>query len=312
MSDEAVAGLLRSHEPLVIIEAPAGCGKTHQGANYARDVAGTLGSGRLLILTHTHGACGVFAARTAHAGDRVEIRTIDALITQIAIAYHRILDLPADPSVWVYKDGGAGFALMARKVAGLLSAQRMIARALARRYPVIICDEHQDTTPDQHAVIMAIHREGAALRIFGDPLQRIFGAEKTDRALRSDRDRWEELKAAGASERLDHPHRWKDGCPQLGSWVLEARQQLDSGRPIDLTGRLPLSLRVLEGDNIAQAAGGYMLERAQARPIWNHVRAADEIMVLAGNRLIGGLNAFLGRTLPIWEGHRRDHLAALV
>lgn len=52
MSDQAVAKLLRSPEPLVIIEAAAGCGKTYQGAAYAQEVVGALGDGRLLILTH--------------------------------------------------------------------------------------------------------------------------------------------------------------------------------------------------------------------------------------------------------------------
>ena len=33
MSDEAVAALLRSDQPLVLVEAAAGCGKTYQGAN---------------------------------------------------------------------------------------------------------------------------------------------------------------------------------------------------------------------------------------------------------------------------------------
>ena len=39
MSDKDVAALLDSSEPLVVIEAPAGCGKTYQGANYARRAA---------------------------------------------------------------------------------------------------------------------------------------------------------------------------------------------------------------------------------------------------------------------------------
>ena len=82
MSDASVAAALRSAAPLVVIEAPAGCGKTHQGAAYARDVAqGTRD--RLLIITHTHAACGVFADRTAGLGRHVEIRTIDSLIAQI-------------------------------------------------------------------------------------------------------------------------------------------------------------------------------------------------------------------------------------
>lgn len=51
MSDASVAAALHSTAPLVVIEAPAGCGKTHQGAAYARDMAqGTRE--RLLIITH--------------------------------------------------------------------------------------------------------------------------------------------------------------------------------------------------------------------------------------------------------------------
>ena len=42
---------------------------------------------RLLILTHTHAACSVFADRTRGSGQRVEIRTIDSLIMHIATAY---------------------------------------------------------------------------------------------------------------------------------------------------------------------------------------------------------------------------------
>ena len=95
MSDESVAKLLRSNEPFVLIEASAGCGKTFQGALYARDVANSIGTGRLLILTHTHAACAVFAERTKGAGARVEIKTIDALIAQICIANELML-LAAD------------------------------------------------------------------------------------------------------------------------------------------------------------------------------------------------------------------------
>src|SRR5258708_2727841 len=96
MSDASVATALRSPARLVVIEAPAGCGKTYQGAEYANDIAENIDAGRVLILTHTHAACDVFASRTLGVGQRVDIRTFDSLISQIAAAYHPALGLPAD------------------------------------------------------------------------------------------------------------------------------------------------------------------------------------------------------------------------
>lgn len=311
MSDETVAALLRSDEPLVVIEAPAGCGKTFQGAGYAREIAGAFGAGRLLILTHTHAACGVFAERTAGAGNRVEIRTIDALIAQVATTYHRALDLPANPSAWAYQNGGEGFGIMASRVAALLHAQPMIPQALARRYPVIICDEHQDSTLDQHAVVMSLHQAGAMLRIFGDPWQRIFG-RKSDAAARADRVRWDALKAQGASASLDYPHRWDTGCPELGRWVLCARQSLEEGRPIDLTANVPASLRVLAGTNTASSRTFYRLSDQQGRSVRQAAQRPGQTMILANNSLVRPLSAFWNRSIPIWEGHTREALASLV
>jgi hypothetical protein len=111
VSDATVHAALRSEAPLVVVEAPGGCGKTHQGADYAREVA-AIRKGRLLILTHTHAACSVFAERTKGGGSRVEIRTVDSLIAHIATAYHVGLGLPADTTAWVRenKDGYARIA----------------------------------------------------------------------------------------------------------------------------------------------------------------------------------------------------------
>jgi hypothetical protein len=312
MSDQAVAKLLRSPEPLVIIEAAAGCGKTYQGAAYAQDVVGGLGDGRLLILTHTHAACSVFAERTKKAGSRVEIKTIDALIAKIALAYHKPLDIPRDLTSWAWQDGGQGFEIMATKVAEFLRHQPMVARALARRYPIIVCDEHQDSSVDQHSVVMSLLHAGANVRIFGDPMQRIYGA-KSDKAAREDRARWEALKARGAGERLITPHRWRTGCSLLGGWVIEARENLERGIPIDLTGRLPPSVKVLVGDNTAQMRTGYQLSKDHRGPIDEVLRTSPQLMVLASqNDLVSALRAFWFRMVPIWEGHTRDALATLV
>lgn len=95
MSDDSVRAALRSEAPLVVVEAPAGCGKTRQGAEYARDIVGAGGPTRLLVLTHTHAACSTFADRTKGTDARIDIRTIDSIIAQVASAYHAGLGLPA-------------------------------------------------------------------------------------------------------------------------------------------------------------------------------------------------------------------------
>ena len=206
MSDDEVAELLRSEVSLVVIEAPAGCGKTYQGASYARDAVKTLPRGRLLILAHTHAACGVFAERTLRAGSKVEIKTVASLSVEIAGAYHKALGIAAKPETWAWKNGGAGFDQIAQKCAQLLTQLPMIARALARRYPIIVCDEYQDCTADQHTILMALNGGGAKLRIFADPLQRIYTGRTTNTA-KEDADCWQALRqwqlAANLSVRTD-------------------------------------------------------------------------------------------------------------
>jgi hypothetical protein len=312
MTDEAVESLLNSAEPLAVVEAPAGCGKTYQGAKYAQCALANIDTGRLLILTHTHAACSVFADRTRGAGPRVEIRTIDALVSQVATAYHKALDLPPDPSCFAWQNKGKGFEIIAARVAALLRSKPMIADALARRYPIVICDEHQDSSADQHTIVMSLHGGGAKLRIFGDPCQRLFGG-RTDNAIATDRSRWEALKNQGKFAELANPHRWKMTAPKLGEWILKARDDLRHGRPIDLTSGLPVGLRIVYADNISPAPGAIQIAKEQRKPVDDLIAAADQIMILGGtNNTVDALHSFWSRRIPIWEGHTREKLAALV
>jgi len=311
MSDEEVAALLDSDEPLVVIEAPAGCGKTYQGSRYASRAASKLDTGRVLILTHTHAACGVFAKETQGKNREVEIRTIDSLIVQIAAAYHRSLDLPPDPYEWA-RQSHDGFSQLAARVAALLTHRPMISEALACRYPIVIGDEHQDSSPDQDAVMMSLSRGGSRLRVFGDPMQRIYVG--TNRAAAdADRQRWEGMKSAGAYMELENPHRWRDGSPELGQWILSAREALRDGNPIDLTGTLPDGLQVIVAQNRAQRRSGYQLSKDHRRPLDRLVNSVDDLLVLTGqNETVNALASFWGRRIPIWEGHTRDALDDLV
>ena len=168
------------------------------------------------------------------------------------------------------------------------------------------------TVSGRHLFVMSLLSAGAMVRIFGDHMQRIYGA-KSDKAAREDRARWETLKALGASERLITPHRWQDGCPRLGAWVIEARESMEQGSPIDLTNNLPSSVKVLVGNNTSQMRTGYQLSKEHRAPIDKVLRNSSQLMILASqNDLVTALRAFWGRTVPIWEGHTREALAALV
>jgi len=310
MSDASVAEALRSDARLVVVEAPGGCGKTFQGASFARDAAATIGDGRLLILAHTNAACDVFAARTRGLSRRVEIRTIHGLITEIAGAYHKAFGLPLDVGAWARREDG--YDQLAARTATLLAHHPMIAACLARRYPLIICDEHQDASADQHAIIMSLHATGAKLRIFADPMQQIFSGN-SQAEVRAAEQQWTNLvNAACRYEELDQPHRWTNGQPALGAWILAARATLKSGGQLDLTGDLPTGLTVHLADNTARRGAGFSASAEQRKPIQDRARAPSILVLTGRNDTVTALRTFFWRSLPVWEGHVRDGLEALV
>ncbi len=311
MSDEAVRTALRSAARLVVVEAPAGCGKTHQGADYAREIAHAAAGSRLLILTHTHAACSMFADRTKSAKSRIEIRTIDSLITHVASAYHAGLGLPPDPTAWV-RDREDGYAELALKVACLLARYPMIAASLAHRYPVAICDEHQDSSGDQHAVVMSLLSQGTKVRLFGDPMQKIF----RERALAGSSPPcdWSALaREADAVEHLDLPHRWSAGCPDLGRWTLTARDVLKAGGAIDLRSGLPPSVSVVFAENEGRKVLDFHLPRDARRPIDAFERQQASLLILTRhNDTARSIRSFYNRSIALWEGHTREGLESLV
>jgi hypothetical protein len=303
VSDASVRQALRSDARLVVVEAPAGCGKTHQGADYVGDVANTSRDKRVLILTHTHAACSVFAERTSGIGSHAEIRTIDSLISQIATAYHAGIGVSADPMIWV-RDQTDGYAKLAGKVARLLQQYPMIGRAAARRYPTVICDEHQDSSADQHAIAMSLYDNGARLLIFADPMQKIF--KETNPYS------WEGL--VGSAERfeqLDYPHRWvRDSA--LGKWTLEAREALKEGGKVDLR-VAPPSVKVITATNVAQKNFDYRLGQGERRPIDAFEKKQSSLLVLTRyNGTARALRSFFDRRILLWEGYTRSALEIFV
>jgi hypothetical protein len=312
VSDDSVHAALRSEAPVVVVEAPAGCGKTTRGADYAREIALAGGPvSRLLILTHTHAACSVFADRTKGTGSRVEIRTIDSVIAQIASAYHAGLGLPADIPAWV-RQRRDGYAELALSVAALLQRYPMIVASLAQRHRVVICDEPQDSSGEQHSIVMALQSQGAKLRVFGDPMQKIF-KERAQVSTCPPCD-WDALtRQAQVFEQLDFPHRWSSGCPHLGRWTLAARSALKSGAAIDLRDGLPPSVTVVFAENQAQRNLGYQLANPDRKQIDAFERAQTSLLILTRyNDTSRSFCSFFNRRIPLWEGHTRPALEMLM
>jgi UvrD/REP helicase N-terminal domain len=141
----------------------------------------------------------------------MDVRTIDSFIGGIASAYHLGLGLPSDTATWVRQQGDDGHAQLAVRVSALLRSRPIIAASLAVRHPFVICDEHQDSSGDQHAVVMAMLTQGARLRLFADPMQKIF--KDTLLPGSSPAFDWAAItQQADAFEQLDTPHRWTGGC----------------------------------------------------------------------------------------------------
>src|SRR5262249_39574973 len=153
---------------------------------------------------------------------------------------------------------------------------------------------------------------GARLRIFGDPMQKIF-KERAHVSTCVPCD-WDGLtRQAHAFEQLDFPHRWSGGCPQLGKWTLAARTALKAGGTIDLRNGLPPSVNVVFAENRSQRNLEYQLSSQDRRQIDAFERAQNSLLILTPyNDTARSFRGFFNRRLPLWEGHTRDGLETLV
>ena len=224
---KAVDAKLHSDAPVVLIEAPAGCGKTWTAAKFANDTAARFPDRRVLLLSHTHAACGEFHRRCHGGASRVTVETCDSFCLKTISPYARALGLPAPLEAHLDRQGGVSFADLSAKAVELFTRAPTIARAVSSSFPHIILDEHQDASKAQHNVIRLLREIGTSrLRIFGDPMQAIHVGDDQDYVA------WDDLRAfADVNTELEEPHRWKD-APALGQWLKAARTTLKAGNPI--------------------------------------------------------------------------------
>jgi len=227
---EAARAALRSDAYTVLVEAPAGTGKTYEAVDVALDLANALPDRReILLLAHTNAAVDEFRSRSRAAKAPVRATTFDALATELLAPYARTLGLgyPLRPQPEGSKiPGGTPFPLLVPTLVKLFQRSPALAAALAGHYPWVICDEHQDASEAQQELVDLLASHGARVRYFGDPMQAIYDF---DGQVLVD---WTSL--AGRTqlvEELALPKRWKD-APELGRWLLDARIALRDGRRI--------------------------------------------------------------------------------
>ena len=216
---------------MVYVEAPAGCGKTHEAALLGLDSASKLQPGqRVLLLAHTNAAVREFRQRAARAGAPIYATTLDAFALELVAPRASVLDLPT-PLRPGDAEGSVPFESIMGAAVGLLERAPTIARSVGLKYPLVIFDEHQDASQVQHELLRKLRDVAKSrVRVFADSMQAIFGfgGDLVDcEAVASEAD---------MSETLSEAQRWVDE-PELGEWLLEARAHLQAEKPLPLASR---------------------------------------------------------------------------
>lgn len=290
---------LESDAGVVVVTAPAGFGKTYEAAGLAQRWAAHLQPPQqVLVLAHTNAAVEEFRRRTRAMSGRVHATTFDGFAAELLRPYAGPLGFPVPLQRYLGEPGGPDFPQLAPAAAKLLGKAPTLVRLLAHKYPLVILDEHQDSTCAQHAVAATIASQGL-LRIFGDPMQAIYGGSDTESLVD-----WKVLEAAADDvTTLDTPQRWAD-APALGAWLWRAREALEANQGIPAD-ELPdeVTIQVRSDMDCAGFGAG---DPRQLGPVLHHFldSASDRsVAVLAyRRRLAEGLPGISRGRLPLNEG----------
>jgi len=239
------------------VTAPAGCGKTHLIAE-----ALTRHGGRkpMLVLTHTNAGVVALRERLDRAGvpaKAYRLSTIDGWAMRL------ISTFPArsahSTNLLQLANPRTDYPRIRIAAANLLKAGH-VSDILAASYARLLVDEYQDCSIRQHAVV-AYAAQTLPTCVLGDPLQAIFGFGGDDLAKWAD-DVCAYFPRAGE---LGTPWRWINaGAEPLGRWLLDVRDKLLRGEPIDLR-TAPTGVSWIELDGTA-ADHQRRLRAARARP----------------------------------------------
>lgn len=257
----------------------------------------------MLLLAHTNAAIQEFARRTKEFRPHVRTCTIDSFCLELIAPYAVALTLPTPIRRMVgVGPGRIPFSVLAPKAVELLTRCPSIALMLAERYPVVVLDEHQDARPDQHQLVSMIAAAGRVrMRVFGDPMQAIFDSQEAPTIP------WVQLQGeARAIVQLSTPQRWTE-VPELGNWVLRAREELAQGRPLPLRGA-PSSVHIHKSNDLSDIGHTYGRAYELAGPIMNFLRqrTGSAAVLTRLNNGVWGLHAAAGGRMRINEGQGFD------
>ena len=177
-----------SRAPITLVIGGAGTGKTTAALWAARTTLEEPDAepwARALFLTFSRTAVEQISARSHRVGeleDRIEISTFHSFAMRILRAFGayagRGRELPriqseaqrklfgTDPDLLTYDE-------LVPAALDILWSSRRLRELAARRWPVVICDEFQDTSDDQWELLTLLG-ETARLVLLGDPHQMIY------------------------------------------------------------------------------------------------------------------------------------------
>lgn len=206
-----------------LIEAPAGCGKTH----LITETLNIPQSKPYLVLTHTTAGVAALKQRLKRLGvsnKNYAVTTIDGFAKLIANSF------PASCDIRETTDNLSLFYPELRKCVNRYLSTGNIAEVISASYSRLLIDEYQDCNVDQHELICSLS-DTLPTVVFGDPMQCIFNFSGAMPSWNGD----VKSKFPLITE-LNTPWRWINaGAQALGEWILNCRSSLLQGNQINLS-----------------------------------------------------------------------------
>ncbi|HCG7064333.1 hypothetical protein CGH81_10620 [Vibrio parahaemolyticus] len=205
------------------IVAPAGCGKTH----LITEALSIRAQKPILVLTHTTAGVSALKKRLRRLSVPTSyyvVTTIDGWALRIANSFPASCPISASPD-----NPRQFYPELRRSVLSSLNSGGL-HEIIKASYSRLLVDEYQDCDNNQHNIIASLSQVLPTV-VFGDPMQCIFSfAGPMPDWQQEVQQRFPLLGTLGT------PWRWNNaGAPDLGEWILDARETLLRRESLDLT-----------------------------------------------------------------------------